>query len=139
LAGRAHICRVTQFNPILMKTIKIIFLATLLLLTEQFYAQQDPLPKGQIELKELGISVSEFKDLKTIEWTEIFDMFELYGEGSEIKVYLQLKEMDLRDRDNKSVHFADFKVSVKGTKAEREKLQAQMEQITNKLIEKYSS
>ena len=122
-----------------MKAIKIIFLGTLLLLTEQYYAQQNTLPKEQIELKELGISVTEFKDLKTIEWSEIFDMFELYGEGSEIKVYLQLKDMDLRDSENTAFHFADFKVSVKGTKSEKEKLQAQMEQITNKLIEKYSS
>ena len=120
-----------------MKTIKTLAFIALILMSQHFYAQQAEKTEEGIEITGLGITVTEYEDLETIEWDEIFDLFDTYGKGSKFKVYLQLKDIKLKDVEDQSVYFQDLKFSVSGYKSEREELQQTMVQITEKLLRKY--
>ncbi|MDX1315246.1 MAG: hypothetical protein R3356_07065, partial [Eudoraea sp.] len=72
-----------------MKTIKKLAFIALILMSQHFYAQQAEKTEEVIEITGLGITVTEYEDLETIEWDEIFDLFDTYGKGSKFKVYLQ--------------------------------------------------
>lgn len=91
----------------------------------------------EIKIEELGITVDTIENLKTINWDELFSIFEYEKNNSKISLFIQLKEINVLDKNSQEMNIDKLKYVVTGYVYEKDKLKQQLVGITNKLIAKY--
>jgi hypothetical protein len=122
-----------------MKTANILFTAVVLLVGSFGFSQAKISEHKNVEVNGIGISVTELADLKTINWDDIFEIFNEQREDSKISLFVELKDIDATNKDNEEVHFTKVKYEVSGLKSESKNLRKQMVLITKRILKNYKS
>ena len=122
-----------------MKTVNILFTAVVLLVSSFGFSQAKISEHKNVEVNGIGISVTELADLKTINWDDIFEIFNEQREDSKISLFVELKDIDATNKNNEEVHFTKIKYEVSGLKSESKNLRKQMVMITKRILKNYKS
>ena len=122
-----------------MKTIIYLFLWGFLMAHYPAFSQNSDENNPQIDLQvvEVGVTITEIEDLETIDWKEIFDLYQSNKASDSIGVYLRLKDVSGVMDTGQKFHFKNFKYEVAGKVSERKRLQEQMDTITDRLKRKF--
>lgn len=122
-----------------MKSLQALFTTIVLIITAIGFSQTKSPKIDKFEIQEIGVTVNTLQELKSIDWHEVFDIFEIDEENSKIKFYVQLKDFNAIDKNNKEVHFSKVKYEVSGYKNQRKELEKSMKAITKRILKSYKS
>ena len=122
-----------------MKTLQVLLTTFSLLITAILFSQSDSLTNTKFEIHEIGITVDALDELKTIDWDDLFAVFEMDERNSKITFFVELKDVDVKNRSDIEVHLSNLKFSVSGYENQRDELQEQLSSIVKKLLKKYRS
>lgn len=122
-----------------MKNLQVLLTVFSLLITTILFSQSDSLTNTKFEIHEIGVTVDTLNELKTIDWDDLFDVFEMDDKNSKITFYVELKDVKVKDKKNNDVNFIQLKYTVSGYENERVDLQKQMTSITKNILKKYKS
>lgn len=122
-----------------MKTVHIFFTAVVVLVSSLGFSQAKISEHRSVAVNEIGVTVTELEDLKTIDWNEIFTIFDGQNDDSKIALFVELKDIDATNKDNEKVHFTKVKYEVAGLKSESKNLKKQMVMITKRILKNYKS
>lgn len=122
-----------------MKTLQALFTVIALSITSISFSQTKSSKIEKFEIHEIGITVNSLEELKTIVWDDFFSVSELDEMNSKITFFIELKDVDVKDKANKNVHFSQLKFEVSGYETDRDILQKQMSSITEHLLKNYKS
>ena len=120
-----------------MKTLKqILFTAVLTVGMFGFSHAQAALEK-EVTIERLGFTVDSIDDLKTIDWDDLFTVFDGQDSDSKIALFVRLKDVDVIAKDSTEMSFSDVKYEVSGYVHEKDILKQRLQGVTDRLTSKY--
>lgn len=127
-----EVCECLILKMIPMKTITL-FTFLMFIFFSISYSQETK-PLSIITVNEIGITVDSLSELSTVNWDDLFSIFEKNQPTDSISMYIQLKALKTDAGGSSILAYNNLKVSVKGVAENKRKLKEQMLQTTEKLV-----
>jgi hypothetical protein len=118
-------------TSILMKSITFLSLALFFTSIFNGFSQQDT-PVVLSSVNEIGIRVDSISELSTVDWDDLFSLFEMNQATDSICVFFELGKFDTKTQEGSNITFNDLKISVKGIAGNQEKLKEEMKTAVKK-------
>jgi len=95
------------------------------------FSQQDT-PVVLSSVNEIGIRVDSISELSTVDWDDLFSLFEMNKATDSICVFFELGKFDAKAQEGSNITFNDLKISVKGIAGNQDKLKEEMKAAVQK-------
>jgi len=115
-----------------MKTITLFSLLMFIFFSKIY--SQDKEPLSRITVNEIGITVSNSIELSTLNWDDLFSVFEQNQPTDSISMYIQLKDFEIGVGSRSNLVYNNLKVSVKGIVENKRNLKEKLMLTTEKLV-----
>ncbi len=122
-----------------MKNLQRLFTAIVLFVVTNGISQSESSKIEKFKIQEVGITVNNLEELKSIDWNDLFDIFDMDEDNSKINFYIELKDFKASDKNNNDVYFSEMKYAVSGYKNDRKKLETFMRIITKRILKIYKN
>ena len=127
-----EVCECIIQKTILMKTITLFSLLMFIFFSKIY--SQDKEPLSRITVNEIGITVSNSIELSTLNWDDLFSVFEQNQPTDSISMYIQLKDFEIGVGSRSNLVYNNLKVSVKGIVENKRNLKEKLMLTTEKLV-----
>ena len=119
-----------------MKTITKVFLSLFMLIGVNCFAQEDTVISTESAITNLEVTVTEIEDLNTLDWNDIFQVFEGNAENQPIEIALVIDgDFKKKSLGDAKVTFSNFNMRLKGIQADKMQLMKTMKEKTQKVKE----
>lgn len=121
-----------------MKTIKL-FSSTLLLFALGTVQSQVSKESPIVSVQDVGISVDKIEELESLDWNEIFSVFKENDPKDSIQIYVSVKNLGVRQKENTITSYTDLTITAKGISENYDELRNEINHKTAALIKYFKN
>jgi len=114
-----------------MKNLKTLCLAILCSTSTMVIAQTDH-STIEVSVNSLAVTVDTIDEIETVNWDELFEVFESNAESDQITVQLAIKDLDMNSKTTSKIKLNNSSISVTGLKQNEKALIGEMKKRTKR-------
>ena len=119
-----------------MKTFTKVFLSLFILISGNCLAQESLSISSESAVTNLEVKVTEIEELDTLDWDDIFQVFEGNAENQPIEIALVVDgDFKKKSLEDAKITFSNFNFTVKGVQADKAELLVTVKERTEKFKE----